>query len=285
MNYSRCLSITSAIPLAVALAACGGGPGGPGGPGGGGGTFLGFSEVEPNSTVNIEGTDAAGEAVTAETKYDGDGDIESLTLTTENGSMTWDSSNSTEYEDVSPILLVVDRNDESSSVGIARPEENGFEYQTYGAWVTYDQDGSVTGGDGFSVGSPTEAAAIDTDGTATFEGTAAGIYVSDGGDDTDIMTAKAHLDVDFAGRSIDFKTSDSQLVEIGEARPDLDMSGTLTYAPGTNGFNGGVSTAGGVMSGTASGSFYGPGAEEVGGSFSLEGADEYLRGGFGAVRQ
>lgn len=66
------------IPLAFALVACGGGAGGPGGPGGGGGPFL----VLPNSTVNVEGTDAAGEAVTAEAKYDGDGDIESLTLTT-----------------------------------------------------------------------------------------------------------------------------------------------------------------------------------------------------------
>lgn len=41
------------------------------------------------------------------------------------------------------------------------------------AWVTYYPDGSVKDGDGFSVGFPTEAAAIDTAGTATFKGTSA----------------------------------------------------------------------------------------------------------------
>lgn len=283
MKHSRYWSTTSAIPLAFLLSACGGGSGGPGAPGG---TFLGFTKIEPNSTVKIEGTDVAGKPVTAEVKYDADGDLKATTVTTENGPMTWDTDNSKENVDpgVPANLMIADRNDGSSSVGFARPEENGFEYQTYGAWVTYDKDQSVVDAGGFSVGLPTEAAAIDTTGTAKFEGTAAGLYVTNGGDKTDLMTAKAHLDVDFASQSVAFTTTDSQLPEAGTAAPNLDMAGTLTYAPGTNGFKGAVSTA--TMSGTASGGFYGPAAQEAGGSYTLDnGAVEHLRGGFGAVRK
>ncbi len=281
MQSRKMLNLLSIATAPLLLAACGGGSGGPAGPGGST-SFVGFPEIQPNTTKTINGSDVNGDPVKADVAYDGDGDLKSVKLTADGVSRTWNTKNSEENPDAPPGLMIADRKDGSASVGFAKPEENGFEYQTYGAWVTYDGDGSVEDGGGFSVGTPTEAAAVDTAGTATFKGTAAGIYVTDSGDTTDVMTAKAQLDVDFANRSIAFQTSDSQLGETGPAA-GLDMNGTLTYTSGSNGFQGDVNTAG--MIGTANGRFYGPAATEAGGSFSLDGVDEHLRGGFGAVRQ
>ena len=63
------------------------------------------------------------------------------------------------------------------------------------------------------------------------------------------------------------------------------MSGSLSYAAGTNSFSGNVSTSGG-MNGTASGRFYGPAATEIGGTFITKAATgvENFGGAFGAKR-
>ena len=59
------------------------------------------------------------------------------------------------------------------------------------------------------------------------------------------------------------------------------MAGTLNYAAGSNAFSGNVSATG--LTGSSSGQFYGPNAEELGGVFSLEGAGvETYIGGYGA---
>jgi hypothetical protein len=64
----------------------------------------------------------------------------------------------------------------------------------------------------------------------------------------------------------------------------LNMTGTLNYSPGSNQFSGAVSTAGG-MTGTAQGRFFGPAAEEIGGTFSVTGPGVQSYGGaFGGAR-
>lgn len=115
MKHSKYLLAAPAVPITLALTACGGGSGGPGGPGGST-TFLGFTEIKPNSTVKIQGTDAAGEPVTAQTKYDKGGDLEAVTVTTKDGPMTWNTSNSEENVDAPADLMIADRKDGSSSV-------------------------------------------------------------------------------------------------------------------------------------------------------------------------
>ena len=83
--------------------------------------------------------------------------------------------------------------------------------------------------------------------------------------------------VNYVTRSIAFSTSNSQL-NTGLLMPNLNMSGTLTYAPGQNLFAGTVTSA--TMTGTASGRFYGPNAEEIGGIYSLSGGGAGHYGAF-----
>ena len=64
----------------------------------------------------------------------------------------------------------------------------------------------------------------------------------------------------------------------------LDMTGSLSYAANSNSFKGIVATTGG-LTGTSTGQFYGPNAEELGGVFSLKGtgtSKENYAGAYGA---
>jgi hypothetical protein len=56
------------------------------------------------------------------------------------------------------------------------------------------------------------------------------------------------------------------------------MTGTLTYSAGANQFTGNVATTGG-LTGTATGRFYGPTAQEIGGTFGIAGAGVTPYGG------
>ena len=106
-----------------------------------------------------------------------------------------------------------------------------------------------------------------------------GHYVDPAGTEN-LAFADMTATVDFGARSIGFNTTNTQqtadLATIS-ANDNLNLSGTLTYAPGVNQFSGPVTTVGGgvgnaPMTGTATGSFYGPAAEEIGGGFSARGA-------------
>jgi hypothetical protein len=61
----------------------------------------------------------------------------------------------------------------------------------------------------------------------------------------------------------------------------LNIQGTLSYAGGSNDFSGPVSSS--ALTGSARGQFYGPAANEIGGTFGLKGVgvEGYL-GAFGA---
>ena len=122
-----------------------------------------------------------------------------------------------------------------------------------------------------------------------YEGLSAGAYSdSDGG--AFFIYSDVEAVADFADRSIRFTTTgtvgndnirDFSNVEM----PDLDMTGRLTYEAGTTShFTGSVETTGG-MTGTANGLFYGPAAQEIGGTFATQGAGvEAYIGVFGAAR-
>jgi hypothetical protein len=73
----------------------------------------------------------------------------------------------------------------------------------------------------------------------------------------------------------------------------MNMTGTLTYAAGTNSISGTVTTPGGTasgitvsaLSGSINARFYGPTAQEIGGTFGLTGAGlEVYGGSFGGKR-
>lgn len=295
-NYCTLLKGITLIAAPLLLTACGGSSGGPGGPGGT--SFVGFPLPDNSTTkltgiakkVHVEDENGAisvsaitSRNVTATVGVDADGDLSSVAIDDGQSKQSWDASNSTSGERSGYLGAV--SNDGNRSVLVASPETAGLAYQTYGLWAAGDK--SATSGDieVFSVGSQTASASIPTQGTATFTGTAGGVYASEIGEESDIVTASAKLGADFANKSVTFNTTGTTSGLTGGSRSDLDLSGSLSYAGGA--MTGNVTSAGG-MSGTADGQFYGPGAEEIGGVFAVKGAgpggETLFGGGFGAKR-
>ena len=70
----------------------------------------------------------------------------------------------------------------------------------------------------------------------------------------------------------------------------LNLNGTLAYAQGSNQFTGNVTAPGVALHGSATGRFYGPAAQELGGTYRLTPDDPFgnpratMMGGFGGKR-
>lgn len=292
MNPFKTSKVLICVAAPLALAGCGGGSGGPGGPG----SAVSFTKfpMQAGKTTTIKGNGreaaytvgqqgialapfGASSAVQADVETDADGDIASVSLKTGTTSKTWNGSNAELAYAGNGKLVIGEAKDDSGSIGFADPEANGFSYQTYGAWLTEGATGGSAGA--FSMGSETAAANIPSSSTAKFKGTAGGIYANAAGHD--VMTADAALDVDFGAKTAQFSTSNTTL-RTGGAAANLNMAGNL--AIGAGGLSGNVTTADNSMAGTADGRFYGPGAEEVGGTFELRGANGAMAGAYGAVK-
>ena len=170
---------------------------------------------------------------------------------------------------------------------------NGWSYQSYGIWISNLNSSSGTVGGG-SVGSLTTGVAIPTSGTANFSGTSAGAYTNSSG--TPYLTGSAmSASVDFAARSLSFATTGTQILLSNgswQSTAGLNTTGTLSYASGTNLVTGtNLATAGGggvavMTGGTVTGKFYGPAANELGGTFAVRagaGVESYA-GAFGSKR-
>jgi hypothetical protein len=169
---------------------------------------------------------------------------------------------------------------------VANPNALGWNYQSFGVWNTATATGGAMHASSF--GAPTPASAVPTSGTATFTGKLAGLYISPGGQGS---TAAADLSVraDFRTRSLDFRSSGTVTtrdLRTPVVAPGLNLAGTLTYQPGSSAFSGTLGNAAGTMSGTTSGKFYGPAAQELGGVLNLRapGSAEAFTGAYGAKR-
>ena len=302
MRYVPTMKLPLAVLSALTVAACGGGGGG--GDGGGGwstvDTFTKFSAIVPDRPTRIQGSsqevpyswDPAAEAVTsygaptafgrtatADITVDATGEMTSLDFTSAAGSRM--SFSASAGDTLGPLfygLGAAINAAEDKLVLYARSLELGWDYQTFGIWMTDDGMGSGIAGT-FSLGALTPVSSIPTLGTATYLGATVGHYVDPAGTEN-LAFADMTATVDFGARSIGFNTTNTQqtadLASIS-ANDNLNLSGTLTYAPGLNQFSGPVTTVGGgvgnaPMTGTATGSFYGPAAEEIGGGFSARGA-------------
>lgn len=168
----------------------------------------------------------------------------------------------------------------------ANPFVQGWEYQSFGVWTNMGIPGGSA--QAISFGAPTPAAAVPLGGSASFSGKLAGLYVSPQGIG---YTAVADVSVqaDFAARSLSLSSSGTRITRdfaAGAAMPGLDVRGTLSYAPGANGFSGTVGNAGGTMSGSSRGRFYGPAAQELGGVLGMQSATtpETFSAAYGARR-
>ena len=102
------------------------------------------------------------------------------------------------------------------------------------------------------------------------------------------MTATAN----FGTRSIAFATTNTRTstdLITSTSNTNLNSSGTLIYNAWVNQFTGVISTVGGgasnvAMTGTATGKFYGPTAQEIGGTFAVTGGGASYFGAFGGKR-
>ena len=152
----------------------------------------------------------------------------------------------------------------------------GFSYLTFGSWNGVS--GTTGYLAGFYAGSLTPAGAVPTTGTATYRGSSVG-YLSGVNSAIIEVTSDITLTANFATRSILYSTVAGQ-----------SISGTLTYDAGTGYFRGTLSEPdyqrfGVGFVGPASGRFYGPGAQELAGSFVLSKPLNQYVGAFGAKRQ
>lgn len=169
----------------------------------------------------------------------------------------------------------------------AEPTVLGYNYQTYGIWATGLGTGSGNYG-AISVGAATAPASVPTTGSATYAGNAGGLYIDASGV-AYLAASAATLNADFVNRNIAFSSTGTEIVPENNissspaSAPYLDFTGSLTYASGSSNFTGSITN--GTVTGVASGQFYGPNANEIGGTFSLlgSGVQSYI-GAFGGKR-
>ena len=304
--------------LVLLVAGCGGGGGGGGGSSIPEVPFSAFSAVQPNTTVVMSGgmsttvtgsyvgtlpnitiqtmnppVDDFNGASTQKLTYDANRALTGMAFSTPSGGASFNRGNSGTLwtctigvcgaQTSTGIAIVLD--------GVALP--NGWNYQTFGVWgqatsATTLQAGVV------SAGAITPASAVPTSGNANFIGVANGFFheIVGGLGGLGYMTsASMAASVDFGAKTIGFSTSGTQLIPLNGtpafARPGLDLNGNLVYNPSVNSFTGSVGTpaVGGVsVSGNATGRFYGPSAQELGGTFNLTGSGGTYIGGFGGKR-
>jgi hypothetical protein len=310
MNSFLKASTLSFSALILTACAGGGGGGGGGGSSAGGVTvtpFTSWSAIQPNTTVQAvggstqssytanpitgrvnsivySGQSTTGASYTA--TYDSNTVLSSFTIQSAQGA-TISLSKSAGDTFLSFGAADYARNSTASTEAIAiNPSVTGWNYQSYGVWITGQGTGSGTAG-AVSVGSATLVTGIPATGNATFSGLASGVYVDPVGQ-AYLTNGSMSAATNFGSRSIVFSTSGTQAASFNGGNavsaPLLNMSGTLTYASGSGSFGGAITTTGG-LSGNAIGKFYGPNANEMGGTFAATGTGiQSFSGAFGGKR-
>jgi hypothetical protein len=157
-------------------------------------------------------------------------------------------------------------------------------YLTFGGWSNCSPlcQPSVSAGI-FVFGDATQPNNIPSIGKATYSGFARGLandqeYEQFAGGSSQEWYSQANMkaEANFSTRTIELSTTgtvvpvtnmDTNVTNV-VSTPQLDMAGTLSYTSSVNLFSGTVADAGG-RSGTATGRFYGPAADEIGGVYAL----------------
>jgi hypothetical protein len=308
--HSRFLPV---LPVIVLLGACGGG-------GGNGAVrpaaFTAFSNVTPGQTVTPRGISQTQNVilnpsgtVTAQSLNAPDSASSSvrftyapggvLTLTgiginTPQSSVNWvDGRAGQAVFCGSRFCSATTLPNGSAGVTINPTGSVGWNYQTFGYWLS-DSGVTASVAGAISVGNATSANSIPLSGMATYSGVSGRLYVNPAGD---LMEHAATLSaaVNFGARTVDFSTTGTTIRPwnsgaVPTPQTQLDISGQLTYAAGTNRFSGPLTTGPvtlPTMTGSATGQFYGPTAQEMGGTFALTSTTspvESMTGGFGARR-
>ena len=305
-------------PVAI-LIGCGGGGGG-GGSGSGGTSsaiqtvpFTSWSDIRPNTeivapaistetsytenlagTITSVGTFTSYSGVEFRETFGADGSVNKASFTTgDNDRLIFDTAQGAIFAPIAGGFATATVNADLSALAIAvEPVPQGWNYQTFGVW-SRDPSGSNPGRVGaISTGSFTATNNVPSTGTATFTGASAGLYSAPDGSTGGIVAANMAMVVDFSSRVAGFATAGTTISRDGgqnfAAFSALDLTGSLQVVSGQNLMSGTVSTTAGSpvnLSGNINGKFYGPNAQEVGGTFGLKGngVEAYV-GGFGGKR-
>jgi hypothetical protein len=157
----------------------------------------------------------------------------------------------------------------------------GWDYQSFGVWLTSSPTTFQVGA--MSAGVVTPGSAVPITGTGSFLGVASGFYVDPFGQPFG-TAAVMNAEVNFTDREIAFSTTQTSLINLNTGSQPvgtgLNLSGALTYVAGSSQFSGTVNTQSPGLTGTANGKFFGPTAQEIGGVYSLSGAGKMI-GAFG----
>ena len=268
--------------------------------------FTQFSMVLPNTNVNmvgtgtsVTGTHTSNGPVTSIDQvssgssnlalgFDGQRTLSTLTFNSpESGKVVFDRAAGHSI-DCPGNAYCTASNHKNASAFVGDAFANGWNYQTFGAWATQTGPNTLVLS-AMSAGNVTPGSAVPTTGLVNFEGFAAGYFIDPAG--TQFRTsANLSAQVDFQKRAIDFRTFATEMAKLNTSTftplDTLNFSGTLTWASGQNAFGGQVKAVNPDLNGQASGRFFGPKAEEMGGTYNLAGTGvSRMVGGFGGKQQ
>lgn len=167
------------------------------------------------------------------------------------------------------------------AVDFANYKTNQWKYQTFGQFISSDEQGNTF--EGFvNVGNKTAASAIPTQGVVNYKGNAVAKSLAPHQGMNGNVKADVVVDVDFATKMVSFKTENTQLNQ--RPMPFLDVMGSAKLDSAKNEFVQGTAhlTKMPRYKGQLEGALFGPNAEEVGGTFNL--AEGQFIGGFGAKK-
>ena len=281
----RKISILAATLL---LSACGGGGGGSVSPPGSAViTFTSWRDDVAGKTIEVKGggkqvsydyqagaiskvTEQGYGAVTAYFTFDAGSNLTHLTLAS---SVTEADFGGGQISTLSKDNDFVTAKSSSGEAIISNPASTYWDYQSFGVWETGLDTPSGGEYGAMSVGRTTADMDIPTTNSATFTGKVVGSYVDIAGQGHTAL-ADLSVGVNWGTQSMTFDTTNTEISSNWSSapftpKPELDITGTMTYAPGTNGFTSNdLSTTSGLTGGST-GQFYGPNAEELGGVFLL----------------
>lgn len=171
-------------------------------------------------------------------------------------------------------------------ISILNPDTARLNYHTLGSWANIPAPLGTYASGYVTLGAATPVAQVPTSGTASYAGLLNAAYTGPGL--LYEIAAQANATADFATRAVTLTTSGSQRLDAltpsstAVADSGFNLSGTLNWTAGTNQLSG-ILTTGNGLSGPATAKFFGPAAEELGGTFDLSvgGSVNRLIGGFG----
>ena len=256
-----------------------------------------------DAVSNIGDVTAAGSATVTEEYQDGTvngepdltNDIHELSITSAEGTVVSYDHSTDNYEESFFGVQVMDNetdpagnsDDATYVILYSNPYDKGLDYNSYGIWFKL---GTETPGVEYtyflgtvSSGVKTDAANMPTTGTANYSGDYIGHYY--GATSTNenaneyVVEGEVTIGADFSLGTLIYQSAvssaendttgsvvtDGDLIALGNV---LNISGTELAITGSS-FTGDLATSNG-LSGTITGQFYGPAAEEVGGIFALQ---------------